>query len=565
MLRLWVAISAIAAAIAAFRSAGGWYWWLVAGLAAGFLALVRFHQSLSEKRRLLQIRLTLIENELKALQGDISAFNDGGSYTDLAHPYTYDLDIFGKGSIYQMLCRTVTLNGASALAASLSSLLLVKEKILERQEIIKELAATPDLLQNFRVAGLSEAEGPGDQARLLQWMEGEEHFINNKVILTLAVLMPAMSVALILYSILIADWYAGLNFLILANWIILGIFQKQIKPAIQQIGNSEQFLSKLQTILSEFTQQQFTGKWLSDTQATAQNSLANIAGFNKLVKLFDSRDNVFIGPVMNSFFLFDIYCLIRLETWRRKYKSTLLTAVDAVTAADVYVSCATYAFNNQDNIYASITESVNEIHALDIRHPLLPATAAVGNSLSLGNAEQFFLLTGANMTGKSTFIRTIGVSNVLTNMGLPVPAGQLTMPLLDLFTSMRITDSVQEDISYFRAELNRIKMIMDRVRNSKHPYLILLDEPLRGTNSADKQQGTRSIVQTLLTFHAIGIVATHDTGLCDMADNYPGKVSNYYFESKVDNNELTFDFKIRPGASVSNNATILMKQMGIIN
>jgi len=233
-------------------------------------------------------------------------------------------------------------------------------------------------------------------------------------------------------------------------------------------------------------------------------------------------------------------------------------------AVDVYVSCAVYAFNHPENIYPDINTSDLVIRAKDLKHPLLLPATAVGNDVSLGNAEQFYLLTGANMTGKSTFIRTIGVSNVLSHIGLPLPAKELSVPLLDLYTSMRITDSVQDDISYFRAELNRIKTIMDRVKASATPYMVLLDEPLRGTNSTDKQQGTRAIVENLLSYHAIGIVATHDTGLCDMETDYSGRVSNYHFESQVGETALTFDFKLKPGASTSNNATILMRQMGIV-
>ena len=168
------------------------------------------------------------------------------------------------------------------------------------------------------------------------------------------------------------------------------------------------------------------------------------------------------------------------------------------------------------------------------------------------------------MTGKSTFIRTVGVHVVLAYLGVPVPAKALSLPLLRLYTSMRVTDSVQDDISYFRAELNRIKTIMEAVQTPGVPHLILLDEPLRGTNSADKQQGTRSIIETLLRQKAVGIVATHDIGLCALETEHPGQVSNYHFESAVAEKGLTFDFKLRPGGSTSNNATILMRQMGII-
>ncbi|MCW3122092.1 MAG: hypothetical protein JWQ38_1584 [Flavipsychrobacter sp.] len=565
MLRLWVIIADIVLAIWVIKSHNSGYWWAVCAVFALFLVLVRIHQHLSEQKRLYQLHLSIIDNELKALEGDFSMLPDGGQFTDISHPYSYDLDIFGKGSVYQMLCRIVTIGGTTALAARLSSIILKKEQITERQEVVSELATLPDLLQQFRVAGSMEPEDPKDRPRLEKWLQEEDMFINSNIIRTLAVLMPALSVACIVYSVITGGLFPGFGLLVVINWTILGIFQKKIKPAIVQVGNGEQFIDKLEHLLEKIAPVNFKTATLQRAATNAKSSLVHIARFKSLIRLFDSRENVFLGPPLNSLFLFDLYCLLRLESWRKKHKDVLQEAINDSIDFDVYVSCAVYAFNNPGNTYPRITTTGTEITARNLRHPLLAPKTAIGNNVSIGRQEQFYLLTGANMTGKSTFIRTLGVSNVLCNTGLPLPAEELTMPLLDLYTSMRITDSVQDDISYFRAELNRIKTIMDKVRASPHPFLVLLDEPLRGTNSTDKQQGTRSIVETLLTFHAIGIVATHDTGLCDMEQNYPGKVSNYSFESKVEQNGLSFDFKLKPGGSTSNNATILMRQMGIIN
>jgi DNA mismatch repair ATPase MutS len=318
-------------------------------------------------------------------------------------------------------------------------------------------------------------------------------------------------------------------------------------------------------LLAQVAGQEFKLEWLKKTGEDAKKMSVAILQFKKLVHLFEARSNGLTGPIMNTLFLFDFYCLLRLESWRKNHRQSLIEAMDMMIETDVLISSAVYAFNHPDYIYPTITDSGCVITASGLRHPLLSQKAAVGNDAILGEKEQFYLLTGANMTGKSTFIRTIGVSIVIGNAGLPFPAKALSLPLLDLYTSMRITDSVQEDISYFRAELNRVKMIMDKVKTAARPCLVLLDEPLRGTNSTDKQQGTRSIVETLLSYHAIGIVATHDTGLCDMELLHKGQVSNYHFESQVETGGLSFDFKLKPGGSTSNNATALMRQMGIIH
>ncbi len=562
--RLCSAIVAIILIIGAFKSGEGWLWWLFGGIVILFLVLVRIHTRLVNELQLAKINISLLENELLALEGNYSAFPDGAVHINIEHPYSYDLDIYGKGSIFQMLCRTITQGGTTLLTSRLSVLSLNREEIIERQNIIKELSQMPEFLQQFRVAGSIEKEDSGDQNRLTQWLQGSDMFINNTIVRIAIFLMPVLSIASIIWSIYIESITIGLTAVIFINWTLLGNFQKKVKLASQQIGNTASLVYKYEDLLAQIAAHNFDNDWLSKTSLDARKSLKSITQFKNLIKLFDTRGNGLVWPVMNTFFLFDFYCLFRLEQWRQKNRSLLLAAIDTAIIMDVYVSCAVEAFNHPNNIYPEITSELTGIQAVDLSHPLL-SKSAIGNDFTLGQQEQFYLLTGANMTGKSTFMRTIGVSIVLCNIGMPLPAKKLSLPLLQLYTSMRITDSVQEDISYFRAELNRIKMIIDNVKDTKQYCMVLLDEPLRGTNSTDKQQGTRSILETFLAYDVKGIVATHDTGLCDLETNYPGKVRNYHFESAISSQGLVFDYKLKQGCSTSNNATLLMRQMGIIS
>lgn len=561
--RLLVVLAALVAGYFAIRDGGAQAWGLTAALFALFLVLVRIHQGMHEAERLLQIRLGLIRGEQAAMTGDSSRFSDGSAYLDPVHPFSYDLDIFGKGSVYQLLCRTVTHNGSDSLAGLLMHPRPDRADIVQRQEIIRELAAAPVLQEDFRTAGLSVEEEPGDYGLLTGWLSGADDFRNNMLAKVAIVVMPLIVVSLLVLSLLTGAIHPLLGLAFPLNWIILGIFTKKIKRANAQVGRASRLVEKYSRLQGVAAAASFTHPWLRDSSAQCAAALVQVARFRKLAHLFDSRNNGMVGPLVNSLFLFDIYCMLRLERWRHAHREQLLQTLATVIELDVYVGSAVYAFNNPDHVYPEISEAGTAIEAADLRHPLLRGKA-VGNHFSLGKNEQFYLLTGANMTGKSTFIRTVGISVVMGYAGLPLPATAVLLPLLRLYTSIRVTDSVQDDVSYFRAELNRIKAIMTAAGDAGAPYLILLDEPLRGTNSADKQMGTRSIIESLLQHRAIGIVATHDIGLCSLEEEHSGRVHNYHFESAVAAEGLTFDFKLRPGGSTSNNATVLMRQMGII-
>jgi hypothetical protein len=561
-LRLVAALAALILAFMAFNATGLWLWVATATLAAVFLVLVRLYGRLQDAAELLRIRQNLIAGERQALAGNSNHFPPGRDYTDSNHPYSFDLDIFGEGSMYQLLCRATSLHGAQALAQALISPENDLAEILNRQAIIRELASQPLFLEDFRTAGLSAPEEPGDYELVNKWLAAPCYFINSTLAKGAIVMMPVVTIGLMAWAILIGSIHPATYLVVAVNWIVLGIFSKRIKSANAQVGRTARLVEKYQQLQKIVAEAAFTHKDLAAISAAAKGAAAQVVRFRKLANMFDSRNNNLAGPLMNSLFLFDIYCLLRLEGWRRAHRALLTLTMDAMVELDVLVGLANYAFNHPDNTYPSFSTG-QELRAVNLRHPLLPDNA-VGNDFSLGKDEKIYLLTGANMTGKSTFIRTVGTAALLSYLGVPVPADALYLPLMQIFTSIRVTDSVQNDVSYFRAELNRIKHMMDTVQAAGQLYLVLLDEPLRGTNSGDKQQGTRAIIENLLQQQVIGIVATHDIGLCNLQDTHPGMVRNYHFESSVTAEGLAFDFRLQKGGSTSNNATILMRQMGII-
>lgn len=537
---------------------------LIAALLLGLLLYILKRQSqLTQKTQRLELHAQLLKDELKALDGNLSAFYNGDAYINTHHPFSYDLDIFGNRSIYQLLNRTVTTYGADNLAQTLQQPYAGKETILQKQEAIKELAANPEYMHQYRVTGMMLLEEQGAHERIIQWLKQDNLFAGKQVFTILLYIVPVLSVIFGILSVMEQTLHPGLITMLVVNWGVNIRYGKKVKQVHYLVGESVKLVAKSEQLLRHMADGKFSTSILADIQARSNATIQSLTSFKKLVHLFDNRQNGMVGPLLNSFFLFDVNCITKLEKWRAQYHTELEATLLLVGEMDKYISLGNYAFNHPHNVLPAINETSTIMEATDLRHPLLHANASVGNSFSIGRKEQLYMLTGANMTGKSTFIRTVGTNLVLAYTGVPLPGISISFPLINIYTSIRVTDSVQDDVSYFKAELQRMQQLMQEVGHSATPYLVLLDEPLRGTNSADKQAGTKAIVEKLLRFNAIGIIATHDTVLCAMEQEHAGKISNYHFESEVANGKLQFDYTLKAGGSTSNNATLLMQLMGI--
>jgi DNA mismatch repair ATPase MutS len=280
------------------------------------------------------------------------------------------------------------------------------------------------------------------------------------------------------------------------------------------------------------------------------------------VSYLNARLNFLTNVVVNSLFMCDLQCIYRLEKWKHENASQLKIWLDVICEAEVLCSLGTYAFNNPVFIYPGINNEL-AIRTENVGHPLLPINECVTNDLYLGKGQSVLIITGANMAGKSTFLRTVGVNLVLALAGAPVFAKSFSCPIIHLRTGMRTADSLKDHQSYFYAELDRLKSIMDELRSDK-PLLILLDEILKGTNSTDKQSGSIALVKQLLPHPCLAMIATHDVVLGDLENQFPQHIKNYYFEANIENDQLFFDYKLKHGIAQKMNATFLMKKMGII-
>jgi hypothetical protein len=528
----------------------------------GFIVLMLKHTKLFEAKTHLENLVKINTNELQAGEGDFSCFDGGSSFINTHHPYSYDLDVFGEGSLFQFMNRSSTLNGTAQLAHTLTNPLTSREAIIERQEAIKELSSKTDFRQDFLATGMALEEFPQDKQQLIAWVNQKPFLYGKSFYGFVLWFLPALTLTLVVVAIMVdgispyAVLCAGLQ------WVFLGFHIKKVNTFHQYISRKKNILEKYARLLHRFGKESFTSTLLTNLSAKAMEADKKVKSLASLVSALDARLNSMTNLIVNSLLLYDLQCVYRLEKWKETNANNLLTWLEVINETDVVCTFATFSFNNPDFNFPSITDE-KKILATSLGHPLLSAQQRVTNDVSIGDHQRILIITGANMAGKSTFLRTLGVNMVLALNGAPVCAKEFSCPILSLRSGMRTADSLHDNQSYFYAELDRLKTIMDELRSGK-PLLILLDEILKGTNSTDKQTGSIALVKQLLAYSCLALIATHDLALGDLEREHPEHVKNYCFEPTIENDQLSFDYKLKTGLAQKMNATFLMRKMGII-
>jgi DNA mismatch repair ATPase MutS len=346
------------------------------------------------------------------------------------------------------------------------------------------------------------------------------------------------------------------------QWIFLGFHLKKVNAFHQYIGGRKNTLEKYAQMLHCVHKEDFSSPLLKALRNHAQEANNSVRQLASLVSALDARLNSMTNLVVNSLLLYDLQCVYRLEKWKTENAPRLSGWIDTIHETEVLCSLGTFSFNHPAFPFPYIN-SDQELSARALGHPLLSDDERVVNDLHMDHQQSIMIITGANMAGKSTFLRSLGVNVVLALSGSPVCAAEFRCPLIEMRSGMRTADSLKDHQSYFYAELDRLKSIMDELRKGK-PLLILLDEILKGTNSTDKQKGSVALVKQLVNRACLVLIATHDLALGDLATVFPGRISNYCFEANIENDQLSFDYKLKPGLAQKMNATFLMKKMGII-
>ncbi len=525
-----------------------------------FAYLVSRHQDLKYEASRLKQLIEINQEELKVLNGDFSAFKDGSQFAKPGHPYSDDLDLFGPSSFFQYLNRSALPAGQELLATWLSANEF--HGIVQKQEAIQELTPSVDWRQNY-IATARLIQTPFSASALTRWFSEHE----PKMPSWSGFLPAAFSGISLLSAVLTVFGILPLGVLIALFFIGLMIslpFVKRIGELAQATGKMQETFSQYRRLVSQIEGETYHSEGLRQAQkallGSGQPVSARLRKFSRIIGALDQRNNLIIALFGNAFFLWDIRQARAVEDWIAEHGDAVEYWFQALAHFDASCSLANFSFNHPTYTYPIVQEKQKVcIQTTYLAHPLLFETP-VYNDFQLQNGH-FMVITGANMAGKSTFLRAVGLSLVMANMGLPVRARRMVYTPIPIITSMRTSDSLSRHESYFFAELKRLKIIVDHLR--ERPYFVILDEILKGTNSKDKARGSQEFLERLLKLQATGLIATHDLSLCEVATRIP-EVQNFFFDADIREGVLHFDYLLKPGVCSNMNASFLLRKLGVV-
>lgn len=526
-----------------------------------FFFLVNKFTNLKNQRRYLKKMLAINALELEVLDNDLSNLKTGNQFVFEEHHFNQDIDLFGHGSLFQIINRTATVNGEKQLASWLNSNDITNIKA--KQEATKEIGGKADWRQNYTTTG-SLIESDIQSADILKWVKNYTPFV-PAIFKWLPLIFSGLSAIVItLY------WIDIMPLLGLIGWFFLGIII--IGGRLKKITNLFNIASKVNDTLAQYSKllhaienEKFESdllvQWQEEIKTNGAKASELVEVLAKEIGLFSNRNNMLFGFLGNGFLLWDLRYAYRIEKWLKEFDGAMEEWFTTIEQFDAINSLGNYHFNNPNNVYPVISSDEKvQLNAQNMGHPLLSEEAIVTNSIDV-NTEDFYIITGANMAGKSTFLRTVAVNLVLANCGLPVRAKSFVYRPIKLISSMRTSDSLMNDESYFFSELKRLKFIVEAIKTDT--YFIILDEILKGTNSKDKAEGSWKFVEKLVASKSTGLIATHDLSLCALADSLP-QIRNYYFDAEIVNDELFFDYTFKKGICQNMNASFLLKKMEIV-
>lgn len=525
-----------------------------------FIFLVNRHTDLTHRRDKLQQLIQANQLELDVFDGKINNLSPGKEYIDTTHLYSHDIDLFGQQSFFQYCNRTATPAGKDKLAAILTENSI--EDIEKKQQAIQNLTQKPKWRQEFgAIATLVKTDIPINTIK--KWLQNYTPFV-PKIMRVLPIIVSLISLGMLVLLFIGTITFQMFLFWFFIGLAITGTQLKKINALYSDANKVKDTFEQYYKLVDLIEKEQFSALVLEEKQQLVVNDKEKashtLKQFASILNAFDQRNNMMFGVIANGLVLWDIIQSYRIEQWIAKNRHKVNKWFEVIAFFDAYNSLGNFTFNHPSYVYPKIVSNNIIMNAKGLGHPMLDPQKRVDNDITIAK-EQFFIITGANMAGKSTFLRTVALQMVMSNIGLPICANSCDYQPIKLISSMRTSDSLSGDASYFFSELTQLKKIVDKLQHDD--YFIILDEILKGTNSKDKAAGSRKFVERLTRANASGIIATHDLSLCEISETLP-QVKNRFFDAQIVNDELYFDYTFKEGICQNMNASFLLQKMGIV-
>jgi hypothetical protein len=566
-----ISIARFTAVIVAF--AGSWYVWpsvTTVLLIIVFFGIIFIMLVIRDVDKLSAIKnheriIAINQHEIDAVKLNMTGYDDGGPFSEPTHAYASDLDLFGPSSIYQWLSRCHAEQSKKLLADRLKTSPF-NGHVKNYQEAARELSGKQESCQQFQSYAIENPISFATEKKLKDWAASPVTGFEKPYWKLIKHIYPVIPITI---SFLFAFDYISNRELLLCLAVFYVIYMylgRKINPEFAMLSSIESEVDTIYNQIHHIENEKSNSELLQSLQHRLHppnfpTASKVIGDFHRIIKKIEFRSNLIVSPILQFFLLWDVRQILSLNEWKNKNKIQLNDWFGVIAETEVLVSVASVVYNEPDWHFPNVDTRFFHFDAENLGHPLIKSEYRVANNFEMEGTGRIVLITGSNMAGKSTFLRSIGVNTVLALMGAPVCADRMNICNMNLISSMRVADNLSENTSTFYAELKKLQHIIESVNRREHSF-ILLDEVLRGTNSTDRHKGTRALVKQLLKENAVAVMATHDTDLAS-DESSEEAVSNYHFEGRVQDDELYFDYKIKKGVCVSLNATALMKKIGI--
>lgn len=528
-----------------------------------FILLVSIHIKVERELNIIRTMLEIQRRYLKRLNGQWVLFEDCGSeFIDSAHPYTYDLDIFGPKSLFQLISVAKTVRGRYHLKTLLANPSKDLNTIKVRQNAVRELSAKLEFCQKLECQGLLAEETVPDTEELVSYAEESQVLIKGTNIIRF---LPVLTILAFVLSFL--EWGISIKFsiaLLSLQALIFLIGSRKFSPDLAKVYSFQKSLGAFRNMFLLIESEQFQDDYLNALRSELNGQDEPASGcLRHLIQISDAiniRYQPILYLILGILLLWDFQCVVYLDRWKIQNGKRLRDWFEVIGAFEALSSLSVILHIHPDWVFPELQDGGMKITARDLGHPLIQQEKCVHNDIEIRNCS--CIITGSNMSGKSTFLRAIGMNLVLAYSGTAVCASQFRCSIMDIFTSMVIRDDLINGISTFYAELIRINMILQHSRQGS-PMLYLIDEIFRGTNSLDRIAGARVVLRELSKNEGIGLISTHDFELCDLENDPRANFRNYHFEEQYSNGRIEFDYKLRAGRCTTSNAKYLMNMVGI--